>query len=411
MNNSQKAIKKAAVIGSSWAPSKKTAIILFSDGSIRYGFGFGAEGISSGEVCFNTSITGYQEIMSDPSYAKQIVNFTFPHIGNVGANNEDIETSNLDKKMHIAGVITHSIINTPSNYRADLTLGEWMSKNKIIGISGIDTRFLTKTIRDQGMMNCVIEHRKTGIFDLKNLNKILKKVKNMEGLDLASDTTTKKAYSSNLKSWEWDLGFAKNEKKIKKVALIDYGIKSNIIRMMNTLNCETKIFPADTDIDTILHFQPDGVLLSNGPGDPNATINYSILLIKEIIKKNIPIFGICLGHQILALALGAKTVKMSFGHHGGNHPVLDSNSKKVFITSMNHGFTVDRNTLPDNIIETHVSLFDGSNCGIEVSNKPIFSVQFHPEASPGPQDCYHLFEKFIENMIANSRKMNNAKKN
>ena len=411
MNNSQIASKKAAVIGSSWVASKKTAVILFSDGSIRYGFGFGAEGISSGEVCFNTSITGYQEIISDPSYAKQIVTFTFPHIGNVGANHEDIETSNLDKKIHIAGVITHSIIKTPSNYRADLTLSEWMSKNRIIGISGIDTRFLTKTIRDKGMMNCVIEYRKTGIFDLENLNKILKKVKNMEGLDLASHATTRETYSSDLKSWEWELGFVKNEKKTKKVALIDYGIKSNIIRMLNTLNCETKIFPADSDIETIMHFQPDGVLLSNGPGDPHATINYSVSLIREIIKKNIPIFGICLGHQILALALGAKTVKMSFGHHGGNHPVLDLNSQKVFITSMNHGFTVDKNTLPDDIIETHTSLFDGSNCGIEVSNKSIFSVQFHPEASPGPQDCYHLFEKFIENMKAYSRKMNNAKKN
>ena len=411
MNNSQIASTKHTTSSSGWQPSKKTAVILFSNGSIRYGYGFGATGITFGEVCFNTSITGYQEIMSDPSYAHQIVNFTFPHIGNVGTNDEDLETANLNGKIHIAGAITHSVINNPSNYRSKMPLTDWMFANKIIGISGIDTRFLTKTIRDDGMMSCVIEHNKSGNFDFENLKKVLKDVKSMEGLDLVSDASTKKVYSSNLKSWEWDLGYRENKKKTIKIALIAYGIKSNIIRILNSFDCETKIFPANTNIQKIMNYQPDGVLLSNGPGDPYATINYSITLIKEIIKNTIPIFGICLGHQILALALGGKTMKMSFGHHGANHPVLDLNSRKVFITSMNHGFTVDIRTLPSDVIETHKSLFDGSNCGIEVSNKPIFSVQFHPEASPGPQDCYHVFEKFIKNINSNSRKLNNAKKN
>ena len=393
-----------------WQPLKKTAILLFSNGLIKYGFGIGHKGITTGEVCFNTSVTGYQEIMSDPSYAHQIVNFTFPHIGNVGANKEDNETANPDQKIHISGIITHSQIEKPSNYRSEGALSEWMKQKKIIGISGVDTRYITKLIRDQGMMSCLIEHRDDGVFDIPKLVKILKNIKRMEGLDLASSASTSSPYNLNSKAWEWDVGYGKRDTNKIKIALIDYGIKTNIIRMLNTYDCEAKIFPPKTEMNAIMKYDPDGVLLSNGPGDPEATSAYSIELIRNIIEKNIPIFGICLGHQILALALGGKTKKMSFGHHGANHPVKDLKNQKVQITSMNHGFTVDMETLPSNVIETHRSLFDQSNCGFEVKDKPIFSVQFHPEASPGPQDCYYIFEQFINTIQSKNKRRLSAQK-
>ena len=411
MSESKIASANAANKTPGWQPVKKTAILLFSNGLIRYGFGLGRTGVTSGEVCFNTSITGYQEIMSDPSYAHQIVNFTFPHIGNVGANNEDIETANPDQEIHISGIITHSQIEKPSNYRSEATLSEWMKKREIIGISGVDTRYITKLIRDEGMMSCLIEHRLDGVFDVPKLINKLKSVKKMEGLDLANKASTDSIYELNSKIWEWDQGYKSNKIKKIKIALIDYGIKTNIIRMLNTFNCETKIFPPKTDINSLMKFKPDGILLSNGPGDPEATSAYSRELIRNIININIPIFGICLGHQILAIALGGKTKKMSFGHHGANHPVQDLKNGKVQITSMNHGFTVDMKTLPDNVNETHRSLFDHSNCGFEVRGKPIFSVQFHPEASPGPQDCYYIFEKFIKAAESNKNGGAFAKKN
>ena len=410
MNNKQQSRKVSGNGITGWQPIKKTGVILFSDGSIKYGHGIGKTGLTSGEVCFNTSITGYQEIISDPSYSNQIVNFTFPHIGNVGANFEDLETANPDQKIHISGIITHAIINSPSNYRAKLSLNDWMQQVGIIGISGIDTRQLTKNIRDNGMMNCVIEHSESGNFDIPKLQEILSNVKSMEGMDLATDASTKTTYKNYQKSWNWDSGYEENKDSKIKIALIDYGIKTNIIRMLNHFGCEIKVFPHNAKIDEIFDFNPDGVLLSNGPGDPLATINFSVPLIKNLIQKNIPIFGICLGHQILALALGAKTIKMSFGHHGANHPVQDMDTKKVLITSMNHGFAVDSQSLPNEVIETHISLFDGSNCGIRVREKPIFSVQFHPEASPGPQDCYYIFESFLDNIKSNARNQD-AKKN
>ncbi len=410
MNNKQQSREISGNGITGWQPIKKTGVILFSNGSIKFGYGIGKIGITSGEVCFNTSITGYQEIISDPSYSHQIVNFTFPHIGNVGANFEDLETANPDQKIHISGIITHAIINSPSNYRAKLSLNDWMKQEGIIGISGIDTRQLTKNIRDNGMMNCVIEHSETGNFDIPKLQKILSNVKSMEGMDLATDASTKTIYKNYQKSWNWDSGYEENEDSKIKIALIDYGIKTNIIRMLNHFGCEIKVFPSHVKINEIFDFNPDGVLLSNGPGDPHATINFSVPLIKNLIQKNIPIFGICLGHQILALALGAKTIKMSFGHHGANHPVQDMDTKKVLITSMNHGFAVDSKSLPNEVIETHRSLFDGSNCGIRVKEKPIFSVQFHPEASPGPQDCYYIFESFLDNIRSNTRNQD-AKKN
>jgi len=410
MNNKQQSRKVSGNGITGWQPIKKTGVILFSDGSIKYGHGIGKTGVTSGEVCFNTSITGYQEIISDPSYSNQIVNFTFPHIGNVGANFEDLETANPDQKIHISGIITHAIINSPSNYRAKLSLNDWMQQVGIIGISGIDTRQITKNIRDNGMMNCVIEHSESGNFDIPKLQEILSNVKSMEGMDLTTDASTKTTYKNYQKSWNWDSGYEENKDSKIKIALIDYGIKTNIIRMLNHFGCEIKVFPPNAKIDQIFDFNPDGVLLSNGPGDPLATINFSVPLIKNLIQKNIPIFGICLGHQILALALGAKTIKMSFGHHGANHPVQDMDTKKVLITSMNHGFAVDSQSLPNEVIETHISLFDGSNCGIRVREKPIFSVQFHPEASPGPQDCYYIFESFLDNIKSNARNQD-AKKN
>ena len=410
MNNKQQSRKVSGNGITGWQPIKKTGVILFSDGSIKYGHGIGKTGVTSGEVCFNTSITGYQEIISDPSYSNQIVNFTFPHIGNVGANFEDLETANPNQKIHISGIITHAIINSPSNYRAKLSLNDWMQQVGIIGISGIDTRQLTKNIRNNGMMNCVIEHSESGNFDIPKLQEILSNVKSMEGMDLATDASTKTTYNNYQKSWNWDFGYEENKDSKIKIALIDYGIKTNIIRMLNHYGCEIKVFPPNAKTDEIFDFNPDGVLLSNGPGDPHATINFSVPLIKNLIQKNIPIFGICLGHQILALALGAKTIKMSFGHHGANHPVQDMDTKKVLITSMNHGFAVDSQSLPNEVIETHRSLFDGSNCGIRVREKPIFSVQFHPEASPGPQDCYYIFESFLDNIKSNARNQD-AKKN
>tara|TARA_Y100000590_G_scaffold424833_1_gene532204 strand:- start:25348 stop:26571 length:1224 start_codon:yes stop_codon:yes gene_type:complete len=390
-----------------WKRLKKTAVVLFSDGTIKYGFGFGQDGITKGEICFNTSITGYQEIMTDPSYSNQIINFTFPHIGNVGTNIEDYETANPNGKIHVAGIIVHSPITLPSNYRSKLSLSEWMDKNHITGAYGIDTRYVTKRIRDYGMMNCIVQYHKKGDFDLDFLKKELNNIERMEGLDLASQASTTKDYIDNKKSWEWQEGYNINTERNFKIAIVDYGIKSNIIRMLNSLNCETKVFPAKTNISQITEYQPDGILLSNGPGDPLATAGYSVNLIKSLINLDIPIFGICFGHQVLALALGAETKKMSFGHHGANHPVLNINTNKVAITSMNHGFTVNSSTLPGNVKETHVSLFDGSNCGIKVIDKPIFSVQFHPEASPGPLDSGELFDMFIENIRLSQKKLKN----
>ncbi|MFQ3360541.1 MAG: glutamine-hydrolyzing carbamoyl-phosphate synthase small subunit [Alphaproteobacteria bacterium] len=381
-----------------WSLPDSNAVIVLSDGTIYKGIGCGAYGTVAAEICFNTSITGYQEILTDPSYSNQIITFTFPHIGNVGINTEDIETANPNKKYKAAGAIIHSAITTPSNYRSEKNLGDWMKSSGIIGISGIDTRALTKKIREEGMLNAVISHDKDCLFDFEKLQKIAKDWDGIEGKDLAIDATSSSSYTWNQKLWEWGNGYYSNKKIIHRIAVIDYGVKSNILRELSNLDCEVVTFPANTNIDSINNYNPDGIILSNGPGDPSETSKYSINLIKDIIEKNIPILGICLGHQLLALALGAKTKKMVFGHHGANHPVIDCLTRKVEITSMNHGFTVDNDVLPDNVIETHKSLFDGTNCGIAIKGKPIFSVQFHPEASPGPQDSHYLFEKFINNI-------------
>jgi len=369
-----------------------TGILVLEDGSFFKGHGFGFEGTMTGEVCFNTSITGYQEIITDPSYAGQIINFTFPHIGNVGTNKDDNES----EKIWVRGLIFNTDITTPSNYRSIKHLDSWLKKNKIVGITGIDTRKLTNYIRDNGAPKGTLQFSKKKIFNIENLKKLNDNWSGLLGLDLASQVSCKKPYKWNsLKTWNKEQGYKKNKKKGYKIVAIDYGIKKNILRCLSDLHCKVKIVPAKTTAKKILSENPDGIFLSNGPGDPAATGKYAVPIIKELIKSKLPIFGICLGHQLLALALGAKTSKMHLGHRGANHPVKNLITNTVEITSQNHGFKVDNNSLPKNIKITHISLFDKSIEGIEIKNKPIFSVQYHPEANPGPQDSKYLFEKFI----------------
>ena len=373
-----------------------TGVLVLEDGTFFHGYGFGYKGIATGEVCFNTSITGYQEIITDPSYAGQIINFTFPHIGNVGTNHEDNESD----KIWTKGVIFNTDITSPSNYRSIKNLDLWLKKNKIVGIAGIDTRKLTNYIRDNGAPKGTLEFSSNKKHDVKKLKKITEGWSGLLGLDLASEVSCRKPYKWNsLKTWNKKKGYIKNKKKKYKIVAIDYGIKKNILRCLSDLHCEVKIVPAETSSQKILSEKPDGIFLSNGPGDPAATGKYAIPIIKQLIKSGLPIFGICLGHQILSLALGAKTSKMHLGHRGANHPVKNLKTKKVEITSQNHGFKVEENSIPSNVNITHLSLFDKSIEGIELRNKPIFSVQYHPEASPGPQDSKYLFNKFINYIL------------
>ena len=377
-----------------------TGVLVLEDGSFFKGYGFGFEGIITGEVCFNTSITGYQEIITDPSYAGQIINFTFPHIGNVGTNMDDNES----EKIWVRGLIFNTDITTPSNYRSIKHLDSWLKKNKIVGITGIDTRKLTNYIRDNGAPKGTLQFSKKKKYNIENLKKLNDNWSGLLGLDLASQVSCKKPYKWNsLKTWNKEQDYKKNKKKGYKIVAIDYGIKKNIMRCLSDLHCKVKIVPAKTTAKKILSENPDGIFLSNGPGDPAATGKYAVPIIKELIKSKLPIFGICLGHQLLALALGAKTSKMHLGHRGANHPVKNLITNTVEITSQNHGFKVDNNNLPKNIKITHISLFDKSVEGIEIKNKPIFSVQYHPEANPGPQDSKYLFEKFI-NLILKEKK-------
>ena len=377
-----------------------TGVLVLENGTSFHGYGFGYEGTATGEVCFNTSITGYQEIITDPSYAGQIINFTFPHIGNVGTNNEDNESD----KIWAKGVIFNTDITSPSNYRSIKNLDAWLKKNKIVGIAGIDTRKLTNYIRDNGAPKGSLEFSSNQKHDVKKLKKITENWSGLLGLDLASEVSCGKPYKWNsMKTWNKKNGYIKNKKKKYKIVAIDYGIKKNILRCLSDLHCEVKIVPAETAGQKILNEKPDGIFLSNGPGDPAATGKYAIPIIKQLIKSGIPIFGICLGHQILSLALGAKTSKMHLGHRGANHPVKNLKTKKVEITSQNHGFKVEEKSIPSNVNITHLSLFDKSIEGIELKNKPVFSVQYHPEASPGPQDSKYLFNKFI-NYISKEKK-------
>ncbi len=378
-----------------------SAILVLENKSIFRGIGLGYEGNATGEVCFNTSLTGYQEIISDPSYAGQIINFTFPHIGNVGTNNEDLESD----KIWTRGVIFNSEITNPSNYRSLKNLNEWLKKNKIVGITGLDTRSLTNFIRDKGAPKGTISNNKKGNFNIKKLINITTKWSGLNGLDLAQEVTTERTYTwKGLKTWKKEKGFEKNKKKSLKIVAIDYGIKKNILRYFSNYNCEVKVVSCKQSASEILKLKPNGIFLSNGPGDPAATGKYAIKTIQKLIKHNLPIFGICLGHQILALALNARTKKMKLGHRGANHPVKSLISKKVEITSQNHGFEIIKTSLPKNIEITHKSLFDDCIEGIKLKNKPVFSVQYHPESNPGPQDSHYLFSDFIKEVKKNAKK-------
>ena len=378
-----------------------TGILVLDNKLVFKGIGLGYQGTSTGEVCFNTSLTGYQEIISDPSYAGQIINFTFPHIGNVGTNNEDLESD----KVWTKGAIFNSEITSPSNYRSLKTLDEWLKKNKIVGLTGLDTRSLTNLIRDKGAPKGTISNNKKGKFNLKKLINMSIKWPGLNGLDLAKEVSTKKTYTwKGFKTWTKKDGYKKNNKKLFRIVAIDYGIKKNILRYFSDFYCEVKVVSCIINADEIIKLNPYGIFLSNGPGDPAATGKYAIKTIQKLIKMNYPIFGICLGHQILALALKAKTKKMKLGHRGANHPVKNLITKKVEITSQNHGFVVIKNNLPKNIQITHKSLFDDTIEGIRLKNKHIFSVQYHPEANPGPQDSQYLFNNFIEDVKKYAKK-------
>jgi carbamoyl-phosphate synthase small subunit len=380
-----------------WSDLAPTALLVLADGTVLEGFGLGATGHAVGEVCFNTAMTGYEEILTDPSYAGQIITFTFPHIGNVGANEDDIETVNLAATPGARGVVLHSAITQPSNYRATRHLDEWLKRRGVIGLAGIDTRALTALIRQNGMPNAVIAHEPSGRFDIDTLKREARGWPGLVGMDLVPTVTTAQRFTWDETPWRFGEGFGRRNGAEFHVVAVDYGIKRNILRQLAGNACKVTVVPARSSADDILALKPDGVFLSNGPGDPAATGQYAVPVIRTLIDK-LPVFGICLGHQMLGIAVGGRTMKMHQGHHGANHPVKDLVTGKVEITSMNHGFAVDRATLPANAVETHVSLFDGSNCGLRLTDRPVFSVQYHPEASPGPQDSHYLFGRFVDAM-------------
>ncbi|MEM8774356.1 MAG: glutamine-hydrolyzing carbamoyl-phosphate synthase small subunit [Pseudomonadota bacterium] len=376
--------------------SHPTACLALADGSLFYGRGFGAEGEVSAELCFNTAMTGYQEIMTDPSYAGQVVTFTFPHIGNVGVNPEDDETADPVAE----GMVVKWDPTEPSNWRSTERLNEWLARRGRVAIGGIDTRRLTRAIRQQGAPHVALAHSVDGKLDAEALVRKAREFAGLEGMDLAKQVSCAQSYRWDETRWAWPDGYAKQENAQHKVVAIDYGAKRNILRCLASAGCDVTVMPATSTAEDVLAQNPDGVFLSNGPGDPAATGEYAVPMIQGVLEHDIPVFGICLGHQMLALALGANTIKMNHGHHGANHPVKELETGKVEITSMNHGFAVDSQTLPEGVVETHVSLFDGSNCGIRIEDKPVFSVQHHPEASPGPQDSFYLFERFAASMAA-----------
>jgi carbamoyl-phosphate synthase small subunit len=381
-----------------WDDEPITALLVLADGTVIEGQGCGAEGVASGEVCFNTAMTGYQEVLTDPSYAGQIITFTFPHIGNVGANEEDIETVNMAASSGAQGAIFRCPITEPSNYRATKDFNAWLKARGIIGLSGIDTRALTALIRDNGMQNAVIAHDPHGRFDLAQLKSAARALPSMEGLDLVPRVTGTQRYDWSETSWLWDKGYGERTNEAFHVVALDFGAKRNILRLLADRGCKVTVLPPNATGEDVLSLRPDGVFIANGPGDPAATGEYAVPTLKAVLDAGVPTFGICLGHQMMALAIGADTMKMKQGHHGANHPVKDFTTGKVEIVSMNHGFAVDPKTLPENARETHVSLFDGSNCGLELTDKPAFSVQHHPEASPGPQDSHYLFDRFVAMM-------------
>jgi carbamoyl-phosphate synthase small subunit len=381
-----------------WSEPRATALLVLADGTVLEGFGLGATGEAPGEVCFNTAMTGYQEILTDPSYAGQIITFTFPHIGNVGVNEEDTETVNAAASSGVRGVVLHAAITEPSNWRTSRHFDAWLKARNIVGICGVDTRALTALIRDNGMPNAMLAHSPDGVFDIPRLKTLAAELPDMAGLDLVPLVTSAQRYGWNETPWVWPAGYGTRDKAAHKVVAIDYGVKRNILRLLSKAGCDVTVVPSTASADDIMALKPDGIFLSNGPGDPSATGEYAVPVIRALLDQRIPTFGICLGHQMLALAIGGQTMKMKQGHHGANHPVQDKTTGKVEIVSMNHGFAVDPSSLPAHAVETHVSLFDGSNSGIALTDRPAFSVQHHPEASPGPQDSHYLFQRFVDMM-------------
>jgi carbamoyl-phosphate synthase small subunit len=408
MTDSKEALAEEAAMSrarpvADWTEEAPTGLLVLADGTVIEGKGAGAAGIAVGEVCFNTAMTGYQEILTDPSYAGQIITFTFPHIGNVGTNPEDLESASL-AVGGVRGCVLRAEITPASNWRAAQGLDAWLKARGIIAVTGIDTRALTALIREKGMPNAVIAHAPDGKFDLAALKREAAVFPGMVGLDLAKDVTCGQSYRWDETAWQWGGGYGRQEAPRFHVVAIDYGLKRNILRELASVGCRLTVVPATATAEEILERKPDGVFLSNGPGDPAATGAYAVPEIKKLVASGLPVFGICLGHQMLGLALGGTTAKMHQGHHGANHPVKDFTTHKVEITSMNHGFAVDRDSLPAEVEETHVSLFDGSNTGLRLKDRPVFSVQYHPEASPGPQDSHYLFTRFAEAMEARKGK-------
>ncbi|MEM9221515.1 MAG: glutamine-hydrolyzing carbamoyl-phosphate synthase small subunit [Pseudomonadota bacterium] len=379
-----------------WEAPKPTACLALADGLVLTGFGAGAEGTAVGELCFNTAMTGYQEILTDPSYAGQIVTFTFPHIGNVGANGDDVETVASEAAVAARGCVLRAPITAPQSWRAADSFGGWMRQRGIVAITGIDTRALTARIREAGMINCALQHDPAGEFDTDALLNAARAAPEMAGAELATTVSGRSARGWQRGVWQWDQdGYGAASGGGPRIVALDYGIKGNILNLLAGLGADVTVLPATASAKEVMDHEPDGLFLSNGPGDPDATIEVVGDTLRSLLASGLPTFGICLGHQLIALAIGAKTKKMRQGHHGANHPVLDLATGQVSIVSMNHGFTVDAQTLPGNAKETHRSLFDGSNCGLALVDKPVFSVQYHPEASPGPQDSYDLFKSFL----------------
>ena len=387
------------------SPGEATAALVLADGTILWGYGIGAVGSSVGEVCFNTSLTGYQEILTDPSYAGQIITFTFPHIGNVGANLSDIETTTPVAR----GLILRADITEPSNYRATRSLDDWLKAQDLIGITGVDTRRLTRRIRDAGAPTGVVAHAPDGKFDLSGLKAMAADWPGLDGMDLAKEVSCRQTYQWDETRWDFAAGedglgaYGRQDSPRYHVVAVDFGAKRNILRCLASAGCRVTVVPATATAEEILRHDPDGVFLANGPGDPAATGSYAVPTVKAVVESGKPVFGICLGHQLLALALGANTTKMHLGHRGANHPVKDLETGKVEITSQNHGFVVERKSLPAGVVETHRSLFDGTLEGLRLDGRPVFSVQYHPEASPGPQDSHYLFERFVAAIDASKR--------